>query len=440
VKQDNKSALTGQCLQVPVFEGADVTPPADDWPDRVDDTAYHGLPGEIVHAIEPHSEADPIALLIQFLVAFGNVIGRGAHFVADGAVHYMNLFAVLVGETSKARKGTSWSQVIRLFDSCAAQWKTERTMTGLSSGEGLIWQVRDPIQRAERDRKTKKVEEVVVDVGVSDKRALVHEPEFASVLRMLQRDGNTLSPIIRTAWESGTLRALTKNSPARATGAHISIVGHIVADELKRYLQLSEIAGGFGNRFIWICVRRSKALPDGGKLDQVDFDPILARLAAAIEFGRKPRRLERDESARAIWHKVYPDLSEGKPGLGGALIARAEAQVMRLASVYALFDRSTVIRPAHLTAALALWEFAERSVYHIFGRALGDPIADDIYEALKMRPDGLSRTDIRDLFQRNVSRDRIGRALALLHRFKLAEPRSVATDGRPAEVWVVVAG
>lgn len=440
MKQDNKSALTGQCLQVPVFEGADVTPPADDWPDRVDDTAYHGLPGEIVHAIEPHSEADPIALLIQFLVAFGNVIGRGAHFVADGAVHYMNLFAVLVGETSKARKGTSWSQVIRLFDSCAAQWKTERTMTGLSSGEGLIWQVRDPIQRAERDRKTKKVEEVVVDVGVSDKRALVHEPEFASVLRMLQRDGNTLSPIIRTAWESGTLRALTKNSPARATGAHISIVGHIVADELKRYLQLSEIAGGFGNRFIWICVRRSKALPDGGKLDQVDFDPILARLAAAIEFGRKPRRLERDESARAIWHKVYPDLSEGKPGLGGALIARAEAQVMRLASVYALFDRSTVIRPAHLTAALALWEFAERSVYHIFGRALGDPIADDIYEALKMRPDGLSRTDIRDLFQRNVSRDRIGRALALLHRFKLAEPRSVATDGRPAEVWVVVAG
>lgn len=234
--------------------------------------------------------------------------------------------------------------------------------------------------------------------------------------------------------------AFSGTVPPRATGAHISIVGHIVADELRRYLQLTEIAGGFGNGFLWICVRRSKALPDGGKLDRVDFDPILARLGDAIEFGRKSQRLERDESAPAIWHKVYPDLSEGKPGLAGALIARAETQVMRLASVYALLDRSTLIRPAHLMAALALWEFAERSVYHIFGRALGDPIADDIYEALKSRPGGLSRTQIRDLFQRNVSRDRIGRALALLHRFKLAEPRSVATDGRPAEVWALVAG
>ena len=130
----------------------------------------------------------------------------------------------------------------------------------------------------------------------------------------------------------------------------------------------------------------------------------------------------------------------GSPDLRALLIARAEAQVMRLAAVYALLDCSAVIRSEHLTAALGLWEFAERSVYHIFGRALGDPIADEILDALKARPGGMTRTEIRDLFQRNVARDRIGRALGLLHRSKLARPTSVATEGRPAEVWVPVPG
>jgi len=292
-------------------------PVIDDWPAPPGPIAFHGLAGEIVRAIEPHTEADPVGLLIQLLAAFGNVIGRGAHFVADGSTHFLNLFAVLVGETSKARKGTSWQQVIRLFDTCAAEWRTERVVSGLSSGEGLIWQVRDPIYKLERDKKTGKSAEVLSDAGIVDKRLLVHEPEFASVLRMLQRNGNTLSPIVRAAWESGSLRALTKNSPAKASGAHVSIVGHVVADELRRYLDRSEIAGGFANRFLWLCVRRSKCLPDGGAIHSVDFKRMLKLLGSAIGWGSEYHRLDRDENARSIWHSVYPALSEGKPGLAG---------------------------------------------------------------------------------------------------------------------------
>lgn len=417
-----------------------VTPATNAWPDPMDSAAYYGLPGDIVRAIEPHTEADPVALLIQILVAFGNVIGRGAHFMADGARHGLNLFAVLIGETSKARKGTSWAQAIRLFNACVEEWSKERTVTGLSSGEGLIYQCRDPVMKMERNRKTGLTEEVVVDAGETDKRLLCQEPEFASVLRVCQRDGNTLSAIIRLAWDGGgTLRTLTKNSPMKATGAHISLIGHVVADELRRYLDRSEIAGGFGNRFLWLSVRRSKCLPDGGELHRVDFGAMVKRLADAIEFGREPRQLRRDRSARAMWHEVYADLSGGKPGLAGALIARGEAQVVRLAAVYALLDCSELIRPEHLQAALALWEYSEGSVYHVFGRTLGDPVADEIHAALRINADGLTRTEISALFQRNVSRDRLGRALLLLHRSKLAEPKSVETDGRPAEVWFAIA-
>lgn len=91
---------------------------ASTWPAPLAEAAYHGLAGEIVRAIEPHTEADNVALLLQFLVAFGNAIGRKRYFEADGAKHFPNLFGVLIGATAKGRKGTSWAQVFRLFKNC----------------------------------------------------------------------------------------------------------------------------------------------------------------------------------------------------------------------------------------------------------------------------------------------------------------------------------
>lgn len=98
--------------------------------------ALYGLAGEIVKAIEPHSEADPVALLLQILIAFGNLIGRTAYFEADGADHHTNLYGVLVGATS-AGKGSSWAHVRRLFAKVESDWTDKRIKSGLSSGESL---------------------------------------------------------------------------------------------------------------------------------------------------------------------------------------------------------------------------------------------------------------------------------------------------------------
>ena len=73
---------------------------------------------------------------------------------------------------------------------------------------------------------------------------------------------------------------------------------------------------------------------------------------------------------------------------------------MRLALLYALLDKSPLIQAPHLLAALALWEYVERSVYHIFGDSLGDPVADDLLRLLRSCPTGLTRTDISNYFQR----------------------------------------
>jgi hypothetical protein len=150
--------------------------------------------------------------------------------------------------------------------------------------------------------------------------------------------------------------------------------------------------------------------------------------------------MQRDEEARAVWREVYGPLSEGRPGLAGALLARAEAHVMRLAMLYALLDLSAVISAPHLLAALALWEFCQRSVYHVFGDELGDPIADELLRLLRACQDGLTRNELRDFFGRNQPSERIGRALGLLLQHCLARCEREDTGGRPAERWFAVNG
>ncbi len=399
------------------------------WPE-LEEAAFHSLPGDVARTFEPHTEADPVAVLANLLCAFGNVIGRAAFARVGTTEHHLKLFVGLVGETAKGRKGESWGPVKTLMESVDPGWASGRVMGGLSSGEGLIYHVRDEV-RGER-----KGEEVVLDPGEPDKRLLAVEGELASVLKVMAREGNTLSPTIRQAWDDDRLRTLTKNNPVKATGAHISIIGHVTKAELLRHLSDTETANGFANRFLWLMVRRSKELPFGGDVPHEELKELSQRLDSAIRFGRKPRLIRWGESAREAWAEVYGPLSAGKAGLFGAVVGRAEAQTLRLATLYAVMDESETIEYEHLAAALALWSYAEESARYIFGDATGNPVADDIAEALQAAGDeGLSRTEIRDLFGRNKNADRINQALGLLQKLGRVYQVSEATGGRPVERW-----
>jgi hypothetical protein len=145
-------------------------------------------------------------------------------------------------------------------------------------------------------------------------------------------------------------------------------------------------------------------------------------------------------TARQAWRHVYPELSDGRPGLLGALTARAEAQAVRLALTYALLDGGGEIGVEHLQAALALWEYADASVQYIWGDALGDPVADEILRALRQAGEaGRTRTELRDLFARNRGAEEIGTALTTLATAgKARRVTRSDTGGRPAELWVAV--
>ncbi len=414
---------------------ASSAPEAPPWPAAMDSAAMHGIAGEFVRMIEPNTEADPAAILVQFLVAFGALVGRGPHYRVERTEHHANLYAVMVGPTSKARKGTSWDHVADIFGRIA-EWKLP--VSGLSSGEGVIHAVRDPVEKTSTNKHGERVTEIA-DTGVDDKRLLVRESEFATALRTAQRSGNILSATIREGWDSGNLRTLTKNTPESATGAHVCVVGHITADELCADLTATDCANGFANRFLYVAVKRSKLLPFGGdQADDAKVHTFADRLRAPAILARTRGRIGMTTDARAMWIKVYPELSAGSSGLHGAVTARAEAQVIRLSLIYCLLDGSDKIDVAHLLAGLAIWEYCDQTAKHIFGASLGDRTADEIMRRLRQAGDtGLTRTEISEAFKRNVPSERLGAALELLRGKGRATCESVKTDGRTAEVWRV---
>ena len=211
-----------------------------------------------LRAMEPHSEADPVAILIHLLSGFGSAAGRNAYVRVGASKHHAKLNAALVGETAKGRKGMSWAYAEDVLGECDRYWALERVMNGLSSGEGMIYQIRDKVEGTNKDG-----EIYIADHGAEDKRLFVLEEEFASVLKVATREGNTLSAIIRSAWDARKLSTLTKNSPMKATDSHVSIVGHVTKTELVKLLSESDAHNGFANRFLWICARARRCFPSG---------------------------------------------------------------------------------------------------------------------------------------------------------------------------------
>jgi hypothetical protein len=412
------------------------------WPAPIAPAAFHGLAGEVVRAVEPHSEADPAALLVLTLAAFGNACGRGPGWEIGGTFHATNIFVIVVGRTSDGRKGTGWDAIKPVFARADPEWARERVQSGLSSGEGLIHAVRDPqtkqVPVKERGKPTGEYVEEIEDHGVEDKRLLAREGEFASVLRVMRRDGSTLSTTVRSLWDSGDVRTLTKGRPEHATGAHVSIVGDITPDELRRELDDTSAANGFMNRFLIVCAKRSKALPFGGSPDQERLDELGDAVRTALRFAGMHGSIQFENDARTLWEAEYDRLTAGCPGMLGAVTGRAAPQVRRLATLYALIDMSSEVRAADLRAALALWRYCEGSARYIFGARLGDHVADRLLEALREQPGGLSRSDMRSLIGGRMSGERIDTALGLLREHGLARLEQQQTGGRPAERWHAV--
>ncbi len=273
-----------------------------------------------------------------------------------------------------------------------------------------------------------------------DRRLLVLAEELASVLHTMGRSRSQLSPLLRCAWDSGTLRLLDRDRLMQASGGHLSLIGHITQRELAESLHRTEAHNGFANRCLWACVEREKCVPDGGNADPQALSAIARGLRRAVEWaqGQTEILFRRDQRASELWNDYYATLSQDRPGLRGAATGRGEAQVLRISALYAALDCSSIIQLPHLQAALTLWDYCYDSAANLFGTCIGDSVADRILEALRAAENGLTRKQIRDLFHGHVSSGSIDQALEKLSSIGVVTSRFVPGSRRPTTLWSAI--
>jgi hypothetical protein len=408
------------------------------WPVLVK-KARIGIVADIATVATRKSEADPIAVKASMLVAGGALFGRSRFMRVGDSVHHARVFGALVGASSRARKGTSYDPIRRIIRATETVLQSESTLPfpcgrslqispgPLSSAEGLIDAIRD--KRGPED-----------DGGVDDKRLLCIEGEFGSVLRACQRQGNTLSTVVRVAWDGWTLAPLTKKDKIRATDPHICIIAHITRNELAELLTASDVWNGFANRFLWNMVRRGSQHAFPQPMPDDDVDRIAKNLAGVVEYAhqcaaekRKPE-VRFSNKAADLWANVYSEISRDYPGILGAVTSRAEAQTLRLALTFALFDGADFISEKHLEAAIAFWRYCFDSAKYLFGGVELDPVAQTILQALGSGPK--SQSEIRDLFARHITAERLTQVLMdLQEKGRITYVEIGGTGGRPRRVW-----
>ena len=384
------------------------------------EAALYGVAGVAVRALAPHTEAHPAAILLQLLAAFGNAVGPAPHCMVDATRHGLNLFVVLVGESSKARKGTSWNQIRRLFAEVDHPWVAERVTTARLTPAALIY--------ALRDRQP-----------ATDRRLLAFSEEFAAVLHSLRRNKGHLSPLLRCAWDSGDLRSLDGRHPSRQP-ARISALSPTSRSANSQRISTPQKPTTASPT---VSLDRSAAqpMPPGRRQPGAhELSAVATELRRALDWVGDAHtiRLSRDQQARTLWHECYPVLSQARPDLYGAATSRAEAQVLRLSAIYAVLDCSSSIGLPHLQAALAVWDYCSASASLFFGTSTGEHTADRILDAINASTTGLSRTQISALFHGHLSSYRIDAALEQLISLGAIDQRNQPTGGRTATRWSAI--
>jgi hypothetical protein len=403
------------------------------WP-TLSAKALPGIVGEIVRAACKTSEADPAAVLGSVLAWFGASFGTQPHVMVGDTRHFSRLFCFKVGASARARKGTSEDPVKRVFRA-AEQLDLAHSVVciplevspgPLSTGEGLVRAVRDPSEEKDKDGSP-------IDLGVSDKRLLIIEAELGAPLKAAQREGNTLSAILRMAWESGDIAPLTKSNRIKTSGAHISIIGHITREELTQVLRSSDVWNGFANRVLWFCVKRAKLVPFPEPMPPETIETLARSVREILHKSGGVGRIEWSPEAKEQWGAMYEEISADEPGAFGVVTARAEAQLQRLAMIYALIDGSQTIQPEHFFAAVAVWEYAKASAKLIFGSVSPDPKRNKVLDILRGGP--RTQTQINDGFGGHLKGATLTALLEDIQASGEIDSETRMTSGRPVTVW-----
>ena len=382
----------------------------------------YGLVGDIARAASATTEANPYAVALNAQAYIGCCLGRGAYMPVGNTRHHPRLFGLHVGRSSRGRKGEAMSLLHRIdmaLRAASPDLAPQVHRGGLSSREGLAYLIHDGFCEGRNEVKP-----------IHDKRLWIIESEFANVLQQTKRDGNTLSAALRDCWDGVGIKPATKSNRISASHPHISLSAAVTPAELLSLIEARELSNGFANRFIVIFNERQQLVPFPRATPQSEVDGLAARLADVLRFCGAERWVDREhlqisltpEAAKLYGDLYRVELNRCDSGpMVASLLERRAPVLLRIAMLFALTDKTTLVNEAHIMAALAWVRYWSDSVKFIFSSAAGEDAQREVTGAAAKIADYLrehgrkSRTAIStECFHGKLSKDRLDDALSEL--------------------------
>ncbi|MEV2279167.1 hypothetical protein AB0I72_26660 [Nocardiopsis sp. NPDC049922] len=340
--------------------------------------------GEITKALEPHTEGDPIGVLLSLMSMYSVAIGNGPRVRVGNDFHPLTVWSILVGETSSGRKGTATGEARRIVTQACPSLMNPMThliSAGVASGAALVSELHSrALEAGWVDGAESGADDEEGDsssVKISDGfQALLIASEYASILKRSRID-DSLGQNLRVAWEGDTISNITKKETLVVGGPHLGVIGHITPGELAASLSAADLAGGSANRFLWAYVQRQRSLPHGGNLSMTEMDRLVELFREAVKFGAEFKgEIPKNSEAYDLWGDggLYEDVNRlvTVSGRMESFAGRGVPYVNRLAALYAISDRRTEISVDDLHAAVGVVKYMIDSVSFAIMQYEGD--------------------------------------------------------------------
>jgi hypothetical protein len=383
----------------------------DDLPAPPPDVAYEGPLGECARHLAAGTDASPVALLASLIAFCGPLVPIWGYW--NGS-HTSSPFIALVGKAAVGRKGTA---MYRVRDALALVLGTPAVngvrFDGLASGEALVKAMLD------RDRETR-----------GTPTGLLFEEEYASFLAAAGRDGSSLDPRMRGAFDGKQMshRKVGETIVVREPYWLAGLIA-ITPSELQERVGKASFRNGTNNRWLWLAVQRRDErvtssepyLPD--HLGEVLREAHLASKHA-------PRRCDPTPEADDLLGSYDAYLRIETTGMAADMTRRLGTIAYRIGLVHAAVEKAARVTLDHVRRAIALCEYGRASLPFVFGETLADQASTHLLRMLRQSEGGnLSQTTLSRAFMR----DPIKRQVVIddLQRLGLAEVVRVGTGGRP---------
>jgi hypothetical protein len=335
--------------------------------------ALYGVLGDLIKKGDPYTIASPAAVLLQYLVMAGNSIGRVAKVRFKNRDNYPNLFTIVVGPTAKGAKGSALRLCEDTFKEISPEWYTDRIISGLGSGQAIIGALQDTPEN-------------------TDRRLLIVEQEYASVMGVMSKSGANLNEMIRKAWDETDFTSATKHCKMKASSCHVSLIAHITREEftslmMRKKAQL-DMKNGFVNRVLWCYSHRTKSPMEVQEMPEGFFTEDYERLKEALVSiqNESDVTLRLSEDAQKLMEREADSIEVSDYGITTDTDNRGMSQVLRISLIFSLLDNAREVKAEHLEAAIAVWNYCKKSARWVFEDHEFSSLANKLFVALEAQP------------------------------------------------------